>query len=1322
MSKRCFGCMKLKESSPICEHCGYNENVPNYPHQLPVGTVLRGQYTVGKVLGQGGFGITYIGWDQSLEATVAIKEFYPSGIVNRDSHYTQALFCNGEDAQQHFAQRKDRFLLEAKMLAKLQNIPGVVRVQNMFSENNTVYIVMEYVKGIDLKHYIRMQNRPLTVKETFFFIAPVIRSMARVHQADLVHRDIAPDNIMILPDGSAKLLDFGAAREVENAQADQEMPKSTEAILKQGFAPIEQYSRRGSLGPWTDVYAMCATIYYCLTGTLPNPSPERIMGDDNVNWRGIPGLSEQQIQTLEQGMVLNPEHRLKSMDELYRGLFADRPATPRAAKPQEAPAPAPAKPKKKAGWKKLLGAAALAAVAAAVAAGLFLRKPQAEAPAISTPEMEAPVAAETTAPPETLDALTQQRYDEAAVLEAAGKKAEAAIAFGKLGDVLDARERSFALWAEVTDRKTIAAGCDYTAAVKKDGTVVFDGEVWRAEDWRGFEEWEDVIALSASINHLVGLKADGTVVAVGENQDGQCNVSDWKDIVAIACGESHTVGLKTDGTVVAVGNNIYYDQNIHRLDVERWEDIVSISADNFDTVGIRTDGTVIVAGYFNNWGQKEVIDWTDIASVSAGNWHVAGVKSDGTAVAGGDDTYQRCNVKNWTDLVAVSTGYFHTIGLKSDGTVVAVGRNTDNFAKPCGQCDVSGWKNVVDIDAGWYHSVALLSDGTVQVAGRNFSGNTWKEWTDILLPGEELRKEESQNAPGAYAEAESLEAAGEYGKAAIAFGKLGDYEDARARSLALWGKVTRRNTIAATDSHTVAVKDNGTVLATGDNKFGVCNVEKWTDIIAVDASGYYTVGLKSDGTAVFAGNAGEGESPDISQWNDLVAVSTDFFGRNILGLKMDGTVIASGSDSDHMQKVLEWKDIVSLCASDGITGLKADGTVVTTFTESWAGDVAKWSDIVAVASGNSHIVGLKSDGTVVAAGDNQYGQCDVGSWCDIVAIDANTTYLNIGTSGTVGVKADGTVVSAGTFIQAAWQDVSQFADVVDVSTSVAHTVVLKADGTAEAVGESAQGRCLVNGWKGIRLPVSWTAAPVKVVPVMTGNVLSPQWSEIVTHNTAYRPFESLSQVEYISFLDSLENAPEKHWDVSEAGDGSVLAWAERNKSNIYFHLYIAGEGGVDAPVNSSELFADRYAVMKVLQTISFNGAFYTGNVTNMSGMFYNCLARSLDVSSFDTGRVTDMKEMFCFCSNLTSLNLHNFDTSNVSDMCRMFWYCRIPSLDIRHFNTSNVTDMSGMFWNCWYLTDLELGEFDTSSVASYEKFMEAGKTVNGQPWEDLFIN
>jgi len=315
--------MQIKTQSPLCEHCGYNENIDNLPHQLPVGTILHGQYQVGKALGQGGFGITYIGWDTALDNPVAIKEYYPASVVNRSCLHGKDVIMTGTHVRNFFYHNRDRFLQEARVLARLRDIDGIVRVLNLFEENNTAYIVMEYVQGIDLRKYMRLQGGRLSAEQTFAILRPVMDALQKVHEAELVHRDISPDNIMVQKDGSVKLLDFGAAREVTEADAEREIARSTEAILKFGFAPIEQYQKRGSLGPWTDVYALCATIYYCLTGKVPPEAPERMADDVPMDWASIPGLTAPQIEALEQGMALRAKDRTASVGELRNVLYSN---------------------------------------------------------------------------------------------------------------------------------------------------------------------------------------------------------------------------------------------------------------------------------------------------------------------------------------------------------------------------------------------------------------------------------------------------------------------------------------------------------------------------------------------------------------------------------------------------------------------------------------------------------------------------------------------------------------------------------------------------------------------------------------------------------------------------------------------------------------------------------------------------------------------------------------------------------------------------------------------------------------------------------------
>lgn len=336
--KRCYGCMKPKISSPVCEHCGFDEAAQNAAHQLPMGTVLKEQYLIGRVLGQGGFGITYLGWDLYLEIPVAIKEYFPNGLVMRENTLSNEVASCGGDASARFANNKERFFREAKMLARFSQMPEIVQVKNFFLTNNTAYIVMEYVEGITLKQHVKNKGGKLSVEETFSILGPVMRALEKVHKSGLVHRDISPDNIMMLPEGGAKLLDFGAVRDVGAIVAGQAMTSSTESILKPGYAPIEQYQKRGSLGPWTDIYALCGTIYYCLTGSAPIDAPERVMEDPELHLETlVPTLPAYRRHALEQGLALRAEERIGSMAELNKALFPEKDEeTPQT--PAEAPA------------------------------------------------------------------------------------------------------------------------------------------------------------------------------------------------------------------------------------------------------------------------------------------------------------------------------------------------------------------------------------------------------------------------------------------------------------------------------------------------------------------------------------------------------------------------------------------------------------------------------------------------------------------------------------------------------------------------------------------------------------------------------------------------------------------------------------------------------------------------------------------------------------------------------------------------------------------------------------------------------------------------
>ncbi len=308
---RCFGCMEEIHGYP-CPVCGFDPAqaaAPNYV--LPYGAILNGRYIVGKMLGQGGFGITYIGWDLAMERKVAIKEYFPSGQVSRNPGSRDLTWYTNEQSRQARQNGMQMFLKEARKMSKVDNLTNVVRVRDIFQENETAYIVMDFVEGETLKARLD-KTGPLTWKQAKDIFLPAMQAMEQVHQAGLVHRDISPDNLMLTPDGRVMILDLGAAKDLAINKG-----ASSAMVVKGGFSPPEQYAQQGGSGSWTDVYAMAATMYHSLTGVVPPTAVDRMQGEP-VNWALLEtgGVPNHVIAALQNAMKLSARERTQTMAEL----------------------------------------------------------------------------------------------------------------------------------------------------------------------------------------------------------------------------------------------------------------------------------------------------------------------------------------------------------------------------------------------------------------------------------------------------------------------------------------------------------------------------------------------------------------------------------------------------------------------------------------------------------------------------------------------------------------------------------------------------------------------------------------------------------------------------------------------------------------------------------------------------------------------------------------------------------------------------------------------------------------------------------------------
>ena len=285
-------------------------------HCLRKGTRLIGHYTIEGVLGQGGFGITYLGIDELHEKKVAIKEFFPQGIVTRNIEYQDTVTVTFVGEKENYEKGKERFLKEARTMAKFSKDEGIVKALDFFEINNTAYIVMEYLEGITLKQYLR-ENQRIAPEDLIELLVPLIESLDEIHSQGMIHRDISPDNIMVLPDGRIKLMDFGAARDYTEFGE-----KSLSIVLKPGYAPPEQYQTHGVQGPWTDIYALCATMYKCITGENPPDAIERVMDDSlkKISEFGIV-IPPQEEAAIIKGMSVSAKDRYQDIKDFCEDLY-----------------------------------------------------------------------------------------------------------------------------------------------------------------------------------------------------------------------------------------------------------------------------------------------------------------------------------------------------------------------------------------------------------------------------------------------------------------------------------------------------------------------------------------------------------------------------------------------------------------------------------------------------------------------------------------------------------------------------------------------------------------------------------------------------------------------------------------------------------------------------------------------------------------------------------------------------------------------------------------------------------------------------------------
>jgi len=374
--QRCAGCLR-PGAGGTCPTCGWDDSrYPETQTHLPRHHVLGGQYYLGRVLGQGGFGVTYFAWDLTLDRAVAIKEYLPGGQCTRLTDRTTVQPYDG-DRREMYAYGLQRFLEEARTLARFAGHPCIVPVINFIEANGTAYMVMTYLNGITLKQHLANQGGRIPYAVAVQILMRIMDALRELHANGLLHRDVSPDNIFLTAESRVILIDFGAAR-----HALGEHSQSLSVILKPGFAPEEQYRAKGRQGPWTDVYASAATLYRCITGIAPPPSIDRLVQDELERpSRYCSDLTPPNEAVLLRALAVRADQRIQTIGEFQRALQSSsggepapppRPEPPPVLPPSMANPPVYAAPSPVARTQPRVSAAGALWIAIAVSGGISL--------------------------------------------------------------------------------------------------------------------------------------------------------------------------------------------------------------------------------------------------------------------------------------------------------------------------------------------------------------------------------------------------------------------------------------------------------------------------------------------------------------------------------------------------------------------------------------------------------------------------------------------------------------------------------------------------------------------------------------------------------------------------------------------------------------------------------------------------------------------------------------------------------------------------------------------------------------------------------------
>ena len=1003
-----------------CPHCGFSESeYKQNPRCLPLNTILAGKYLVGKVLGEGGFGITYMGYDLNMKARIAIKEYFPVELVSRDttrltSPDGKAVSGGGNDCvislsgekSKTYQQGLKKYVDEARNVSRFAGIPGIVSVKDFFYENDTAYIVMEYIEGISLKEYLKQKGGKVSEEEALAILRPVLEALEKVHAAGIVHRDISPDNIMLtfaeqgevekgkaeqsasshklsdsasIPTSTAvygnisavKLIDFGAAR--MTTKNDQ---KSLTIILKHGYAPEEQYRSHGEQGPWTDVYALCAVLYRMLTGKVPEPAMDRLFSDglkrpEELGVKVSPAVSE----AIMRGLAVKKEDRIRSVRELMDALYAGK----KLKKHRNGKLPRQA----------LIAALAVGVLVLALAAA-----------GITGALRTGYGAADTSA----VDASTEGQEKGGGIVEnadaglqtAVGGSAEAGLSLEKETEVFG---ETIVTWSPQT---SMAAGERHVLAAHEDGTVEALGA--NTEGQTEVEGWKRIAAVAAGDTFSAGLREDGTLITAGALEAAD-EVERWEKVVEIAADGTMLFALTQDGIILS--NQKYGETG----DYYEWEDVVHIACSNHGLSALTGDGTV--RNYIpreTEYGSPAIIEgWTDVEHLIAAQYAVFGITESGdirSAVildAVPEDYYNFTGLDAFHGISAFySAAGLTQYGVREDGSLCIGGFTADSEMQPVFE-RMSGWKDLQSFMGVDYQRryVGLKRDGSLVTEEFHYGNSTPEtmknlEWIGFLNENDLVGVTKD--------------------KKALTYGKNTD----------LWAfdgvsgicQVRESSGFQYQIDGYLCLDQNGRMTnltnMPGASSSPAGETFVWEGVgqmAGPPTNGAFAVGLFEDGTVrllLADWYEEQWENPRVAEtWTGISQIACT--NSSIVGLHDDGTVQGVTLNGEEIPRFADWTDIAAIFSGPDVGAIRKDGTAVIDRPEDneyGQKNVSGWENLTQLAMSERHTVGLRADGTVVAVGSNASGQCDVEDWTDIVFVAA-------GGDCTLGIRSDGSLAIAG---------------------------------------------------------------------------------------------------------------------------------------------------------------------------------------------------------------------------------------------------------------------------------------------------------------------